>query len=140
MANVGDTVRIHYTGKYEDGTVFDSSEGKDPLEFVAGSQQIIPGLDNAILEMSEGDQQTVTVPPEEAYGDREPALAQEVERSQLPEGVSEGAALEAEVGGQKTMLWVTELNDETAVVDANHPLAGKTLVFDVELVSVTPQG
>lgn len=140
MANVGDTVRIHYTGKYEDGTVFDSSEGKDPLEFVAGSQQIIPGLDNAVLEMSEGDQQTVTVPPEEAYGDREPALAQEVERSQLPEGVSEGAALEAEVGGQKTMLWVTELNDETAVVDANHPLAGKTLVFDVELVSVTPQG
>ncbi len=140
MANVGDTVRIHYTGKYEDGTVFDSSEGKDPLEFVAGSQQIIPGLDNAILEMSEGDQQTVTVPPEEAYGDREPALAQEVERSQLPEGVSEGAALEAEVGGQKTMLWVTELTDETAVVDANHPLAGKTLVFDVELVSVTPQG
>ncbi len=140
MANVGDTVRIHYTGKYEDGTVFDSSEGKDPLEFVAGSQQIIPGLDNAILEMSEGDQQTVTVPPEEAYGEREPALAQEVEREQLPEGVSEGAALEAEVGGQKTMLWVTELNDETAVVDANHPLAGKTLVFDVELVSVTPQG
>lgn len=140
MANVGDTVRIHYTGKYEDGTVFDSSEGKDPLEFVAGSQQIIPGLDKAILEMSEGDQETVTVPPEEAYGDREPALAQEVERNQLPEGVTEGAALEAEVGGQKTMLWVTELNDETAVVDANHPLAGKTLVFDVELVSVTPQG
>lgn len=140
MANVGDTVRIHYTGKYEDGTVFDSSEGKDPLEFVAGSEQIIPGLDKAILDMSEGDQETVTVPPEEAYGEREPALAQEVERTQLPEGVSEGAALEAEVGGQKTMLWVTELNDETAVVDANHPLAGKTLVFDVELVSVTPQG
>lgn len=140
MANVGDTVRIHYTGKYEDGTVFDSSEGKDPLEFVAGSEQIIPGLDKAILDMTEGDQETVTVPPEEAYGEREPALAQEVERSQLPEGVTEGAALEAEVGGQKTMLWVTELNDETAVVDANHPLAGKTLVFDVELVSVTSQG
>lgn len=140
MANVGDTVRIHYTGKYEDGTVFDSSEGKDPLEFVAGSEQIIPGLDKAILDMSEGDQETVTVPPEEAYGEREPALAQEVERTQLPEGVSKGAALEAEVGGQKTMLWVTELNDETAVVDANHPLAGKTLVFDVELVSVTRQG
>lgn len=137
MANVGDTVRIHYTGKYEDGTVFDSSEGKDPLEFVAGSQQIIPGLDKAVLEMSEGDQETVTVPPEEAYGEREPALAQEVERDQLPDGVTEGAALEAEVGGQKTMLWVTELNDETAVVDANHPLAGKTLVFDVELVSVS---
>lgn len=138
MANPGDTVRIHYTGKLEDGTVFDSSQGREPLEFVAGSQQIIPGLDQAVLEMKEGDERTVTIPPEQAYGERQAGLADTVDRSQLPEGVTEGAALRADVGGQETILWVTELNEETATIDANHPLAGKTLVFDVEIVAVQP--
>lgn len=136
MTQQGDSVRIHYTGRLEDGTTFDSSEGREPLEFVAGEQQVITGLDKAILQMSEGESRTVTIPPDEAYGDYQPALAQQVERSQLPEGVTEGAALQAEIGGQRTILWVTELGDDKATVDANHPLAGKTLIFDVELVSV----
>lgn len=136
MTAAGDRVRIHYTGRLPDGTTFDSSQEGDPFEFVVGSNQVIPGLDSAILEMDEGESRTITIPPEEAYGEREPALAQTVERERLPDGVSEGAALQAEVNGQQTILWVTELDDESAVVDANHPLAGKTLVFDVELLEV----
>lgn len=140
MPDAGDRVRIHYTGRFEDGTTFDSSQGKEPLEFTVGVNQVIPGLDRTILDMDEGQSTTVTLPPEEAYGERQPALAQQVERSQLPEGVTEGAALRADVAGRETILWVTELDDDTAVVDANHPLAGKTLVFDVELVDVEPGG
>ena len=140
MPGTGDRVRIHYTGRLEDGTVFDSSEGGPPLEFVAGVEQVIPGLDRAILEMDEGESRTVTVPPDQAYGPREPALAQRVDRAQLPPDVSEGAALRAVVGDQEAILWVTELTDDSAVIDANHPLAGETLVFDVELVGIQAGG
>lgn len=136
MPNPGDRVRIHYTGRFEDGNVFDSSREREPLEFVAGVQQVIPGLDQAILEMTEGETRTVTVPPEDAYGEREPGLAQEVERSALPEGVSEGDAVRAQIEGNEVVLWVRDVTDDSAVVDANHPLAGRTLVFDVELVEV----
>lgn len=140
MPATGDRVRIHYTGRLPDGTTFDSSEGREPLEFVVGVQQVISGLDQAILEMDPGESRTVTIPPEEAYGPRQPGLEQRVDRSQLPEGVSEGVALQANVGGQDMVLWVTELDDDSAVVDPNHPLAGQTLVFDVELVGVDAGG
>jgi peptidylprolyl isomerase len=136
MAEPGDRVRVHYTGRFPDGTVFDSSEGRDPLEFEVGSGEIIPGLDKAVLAMSEGQTETVTIEPAEAYGQREEALVHEIDRSQLPEGATEGAALEAQVNGQKAILWITEIGESTATVDANHPLAGKTLVFDVEVVEV----
>ena len=136
MAEPGDRVRVHYTGRFPDGTVFDSSEGRDPLEFEVGSGEIIPGLDKAVLAMSEGQTETVTVEPAEAYGPREEALVHEIDRSQLPDGATEGAALEAQVDGQKAILWITEIGETKATVDANHPLAGKTLVFDVEVVEV----
>ncbi|QGG93708.1 FKBP-type peptidyl-prolyl cis-trans isomerase [Actinomarinicola tropica] len=136
MPSTGDKVRIHYTGRTEDGATFDSSEGREPLEFTAGVGEIIPGLDNAVLEMAEGETRTVTIPPQEAYGEHQPGLAQTVDRAQLPEGTTEGIPLRAQVDGQEMTLWVTELGETTAVVDANHPLAGKTLVFDVELVAV----
>lgn len=135
MPSTGDKVRIHYTGRTEDGATFDSSEGREPLEFTAGVGEIIPGLDNAVLEMSEGETRTVTIPPEEAYGEHQPGLAQTVDRADLPDGTTEGVALRAQVNGQEMTLWVTEIGETTAVVDANHPLAGKTLVFDVELVA-----
>lgn len=136
MPASGDRVRVHYTGRFPDGTTFDSSEGRDPLEFEVGTGQVIPGLDRAILDMDVGSTETVTVEPGEAYGEHEPALVHSVDRGQLPEGVEEGSALEADVNGQKAILWVTELNDTSATVDANHPLAGRTLVFDVELLEV----
>jgi len=136
MAEPGDRVRVHYTGRFPDGTVFDSSEGRDPLEFEVGSGEIIPGLDKAVLAMSEGQTETVTVEPAEAYGPREEALVHEIDRSQLPDGATEGAALEAQVDGQKAILWITEIGETKATVDANHPLAGKPLVFDVEVVEV----
>ena len=136
MADTGDRVRVHYTGRLPDGTVFDSSEGKDPIEFEVGSGEIIPGVDKAVQTMAEGDSQTVTIEPADAYGQREEALVHSVERSQLPEGTTEGAALEAQIDGQRAILWVTELGEETATVDANHPLAGQTLVFDLEVVEV----
>lgn len=136
MPTSGDRVRVHYTGRFPDGTTFDSSQGRDPLEFEVGTGQVIPGLDRAILDMEVGATETVTVPPADAYGEHEPALVHSVERAQLPDGVEEGAALEADVNGQKAILWVTELNETSATVDANHPLAGRTLVFDVELLEV----
>lgn len=136
MPTAGDTVRIHYTGRLEDGSTFDTSTGRDPIEFVVGVEQVIPGLDREILAMEEGESRTVTVGPEEAYGHHEPGLQTTVDRSQLPDDVSEGTALRATIRGQETTLWITELMDETAVVDANHPLAGHTLTFDLELVSV----
>lgn len=136
MPESGDRVKLHYTGRFPDGTVFDSSDGRDPIEFEVGSGEIIPGLDKAVLAMAEGQTDTVTVEPEDAYGQWEEALVHQVDRSQLPEEATEGAALEAEVNGQKAILWVTEIGDDTATVDANHPLAGKTLVFDVELIEV----
>lgn len=138
MANAGDRVRIHYTGRLDDGTVFDTSDGRDPLEFVVGAQQVIAGLDREILEMSEGEAKTVTVAPEDAYGQPQENMATEVQRSALPESVGEGDAVKAQIEGREVILWVSEITEDSAVVDANHPLAGKTLTFDIELVEVQP--
>lgn len=137
MPESGDTVRIHYSGRLEDGSTFDTSAGREPLEFVVGEQQVIVGLDVEVLAMQEGESRTVTVSPEQAYGHREPGLERTVDRSQLPEDVTEGSMLRANIGGRDTILHITQLNDDTAVLDANHPLAGHTLTFDVELVSVS---
>ncbi len=132
----GDVVRIHYTGRLEDGTEFDNSRGREPLEFVAGAGNVIQGVSQGVIGMSEGETKTVTVPPEEAYGERNPALEQKVARDDLPEGVHEGAQLRAVQGDREIPVWVRQLDDAGAVIDANHPLAGKTLVFDLELVEV----
>ncbi len=134
--NQGDVVRIHYTGRLEDGTEFDNSRTRDPLEFVAGGGNVIQGVSQGVIGMSEGETKTVTVPPEEAYGERNPALEQKVAREDLPEGVQEGAQLRAVQGDREIPVWVRKLDDAGAVIDANHPLAGKTLVFDLELVEV----
>ena len=136
----GDTVKIHYTGRFSDGTVFDSSQEREPLEFVAGEENVISGVSQAVIGMNEGDKKTVTVPPEEAYGPRNPALEQTVPRSQLPEGVRVGDQLRAVQADREIPIWVRKLEENDAVVDANHPLAGKTLVFDLELVSVEEGG
>lgn len=140
-AKNGNTVKVHYTGKLEDGTQFDSSSGRDPLEFTVGEGQIIPGLEQAIVGMNEGDSKTVTVPSDEAYGPRSDQALQEVPKSMLPEHIlSElqiGMQLQAtSPNGQPMLLTVVGVGAETVTMDANHPLAGQDLVFDVQLVSV----
>lgn len=139
QAKHGDTVRIHYTGRLTDGTRFDSSDGRDPLEFQIGSGQIIQGLDEQVQGMNVGDKQTLTIPADAAYGPHRPEGVQSVPRSQIPDGVdtSVGARLQATGSDGRAMtLTVIDNTEDAVTVDANHPLAGKDLVFDVELVEV----
>jgi len=136
QVNEGDVVRVHYTGRLPDGTVFGSSQERDPLVFAAGEGNVIPGVAQAVVGMSEGEKKTVTLPPEDAFGQRDPALEQTVPRSQLPDQVKEGDQLQAVQGDREIPIWVRQLGDDSAVLDANHPLAGQTLEFDLELVSI----
>lgn len=132
----GDRVRLHYTGRFEDGTEFDSSRGGEPLEFVAGSDELIAGVSQAVVGMSTGDKKTVTVAPEQGYGARREDLKIRVARSQIPEEAVVGAVLGLTAGDQQMQAVLVELGDKHAVLDGNHPLAGRTLVFDLEVVSV----
>ncbi len=139
QAKSGDTVKIHYTGTLEDGTQFDSSQGRDPLEFELGSGQVIAGFDKAVEGMSVGDEKSVTIASGDAYGPRQEQLVQQVPMTALPDGLEPqiGMALQAQnQDGQRVNLTVTGVSDGAITVDANHPLAGKDLNFDIELVSI----
>lgn len=139
QAKKNDTVKVHYTGKLSSGEVFDSSKDRDPLEFKIGSGQLIPGFDQAVEGMEVNEKKTINIPSDKAYGASNPDLIRNVSQEQLPDNI------DPEVGqtliasgpeGQETRLVVTEVHDEHIVVDANHPLAGKDLIFDLELVSI----
>ncbi|KCZ54917.1 peptidylprolyl isomerase [Hyphomonas beringensis] len=135
----GDTVHIHYTGTLNDGTTFDSSEGREPLTFQVGSGQIIPGLDSAIPGMAIGDKKTVNVPADEAYGPVNPDMRQEVPRGQIPADIPTevGTRLQMQTQtGQVVPVTVVAVDDNAVTLDANHPLAGKDLTFDIELVKI----
>jgi peptidylprolyl isomerase len=139
QAKPGDTLHIHYTGKLDDGTVFDSSEGRDPLTFELGSGQIIPGLDAGLAGMAVGETRTVRVEPEEAYGPHEPGRVQAVDRSSMPDHIPTDPGTQLQVqtqDGQALNVVIVETTETEVVLDANHPLAGKALTFDVELVAV----
>ena len=139
QAKSGDTVKIHYTGTLDDGTQFDSSSGREPLQFTLGSGQVIPGFEQAVEGMAVGDSKSVNIPPEEAYGPRHEQMIQEVPKTALPEELDpvEGMALQAQGGDGKVInLTVTAVQDESITVDGNHPLAGKALNFDIELVDI----
>jgi peptidylprolyl isomerase len=139
QAKSGDTVKIHYTGTLDDGTQFDSSQGRDPLEFEVGSGQVIPGFDKAVEGMTVGDSKSVRIEADEAYGPRHDQLVQEVDRSVLPDDLNPetGMALQSSSpDGQVTQFMVTDVTDQTITVDANHPLAGQALSFDIELVDI----
>ncbi len=138
-AKSGDTVKIHYTGKLDDGTEFDSSAGQDPLEFQLGSGQVIPGFDKAVEGMTVGDKQNVRIEAPDAYGDRHDQLIQAVPRTALPEDLNPevGMPLQSRTpDGQVMNFVITEVTDESITVDGNHPLAGFALNFDIELVSI----
>ena len=139
-AKSGDTVKIHYTGTLDDGTQFDSSSGRDPLEFTLGTGQVIPGFDKAVEGMAVGDQKSVNIPAGDAYGPRHDQMIQEVPKSALPEGLepTEGMGLQAQGQDGRTInLTVTAIGEDTITVDGNHPLAGQALNFEIELVEIT---
>ncbi|MDK1387954.1 peptidylprolyl isomerase [Sinorhizobium sp. 8-89] len=133
----GDVVRIHYTAKLTDGTAIESSQGREPLEVLVGAGQIIPGLDREISGMAVGEMNTVAIPAEDAYGPHDDTQVQMVPRSAVPEGVEIGTRLQATgPDGRQMALTVTRVDDEQVTVDANHPLAGQDLVFDVTVVEI----
>jgi len=138
MDNVkkGDKVSIKYTGRLEDESIFDQSDEDGPLEFEVGSDKIISGVSNGVIGMAVGDKKTITLPPDQAYGNKIAGLEQEVPLADLPDDVSVGDMLETEIDKQQIILSVVEINGDTAVLDANHPLAGHTLIFDIELVGL----
>ena len=139
QAKPGDTVHFHYTGTLADGSVFDSSEGREPLSFTLGSGQIIPGLDAALAGMAVGEAKTVTIPADQAYGAHNPANVQSIPRDQIPPHIptEPGTALQMQTPqGQTIPVVVVEANEDEVVLDANHPLAGKDLTFAVEIVAL----
>ena len=139
QAKSGDTVKIHYTGTLDDGTRFDSSAGRDPLEFELGGGQVIPGFDNAVEGMAVGESKSVRIEAEQAYGPRHDQLMQQVPRSALPDDLEPevGMALQSQgPDGQAMVLMVAAVDDDNITVDANHPLAGQALNFDIELVEI----
>ena len=139
QAKTGDTVHFHYTGTLSDGSVFDSSQGREPLSFTLGSGQIIPGLDAALDGMTVGEAKTVTIPPDQAYGPRDPQARQAVPRDQIPADIplEPGTMLQMQTpDGQAIPVTVAEADDQQVVLDANHPLAGQELTFAVEIVSI----
>ena len=139
QAKSGDTVRIHYTGTLDDGTQFDSSDGRDPLEFALGGGQVIPGFDSAVDGMAVGENKSVTIQPDQAYGERHEQLVQQVPKSVLPQDMEPAVGMQLQSQspeGQVMNLVITEVADETITVHANHPLAGQALTFAIELVEI----
>ncbi|MFH2122065.1 MAG: peptidylprolyl isomerase [Pseudomonadota bacterium] len=139
QAKKGSKVKVNYTGKLVDGTVFDSSDGREPLEVVLGSGHVIQGFDEALVGMGLGEKKTVTIPVEKAYGDHDPKMVMEVPIEQVPPDFSPEIGQKLEVGGANgeiVIVTVREINDTHIYLDANPPLAGQELIFDLELVAI----
>jgi FKBP-type peptidyl-prolyl cis-trans isomerase 2 len=138
-AQQGNTVKVHYTGRLVDGTVFDSSEGRDPLEFTIGSGMVIKGFDDGVTNMKIGEKKTVEIPVMDAYGLANPEMIMEFPKTQLPEDMplEVGAMLQmSDQAGNVFPVVLAEIKEETVMIDANHSLAGKDLIFDLELVAI----
>ncbi|QXP59893.1 peptidylprolyl isomerase [Olleya sp. HaHaR_3_96] len=132
-------VKVNYTGKLSDGQIFDSSDGKEPIEFTLGQGQLIPGFEKGLIDMKLNEKKTITIAKEEAYGDINEALRQEVSKTDLPQDMKPevGMGLVSKApDGRETNLLVVEVKEDTIVLDANHPLAGKDLIFDLEVVEI----
>ena len=133
-AQEGSNVEVHYTGTLEDESVFDTSKERGPLPFKVGEGKVIPGFEQAVVGMEEGETKNVSLAPDEAYGDHQEQLIMQVEKNEIPEGIEVGSVLQADMQGQPVYFTVTEIGDEKVTVDGNHPLAGKKLNFEIELV------
>lgn len=135
----GDTVKVHYHGKLTDGTTFDSSEGREPLEFEVGSGSVIPGFDTGVTGMQIGEKKTVNIPVDEAYGPKQEDLYMEFPIDRFPEDMKPEVGMQLNMSNgseQDFPVVIAEVHDDTVILDANHPLAGEDLTFDLELVEI----
>lgn len=135
----GDTIKVHYTGKLDDGIVFDTSEGRDPLQFKVGEGQVIEGFEKAVVGMDQGESKTVKIKSDKGYGDCREDMFLKVERGQIPPEIPVEVGLQLQVtgpGGQPAIVTVKEISDESITLDANHPLAGKDLTFEIKIVEI----
>lgn len=142
QAKEGDTVRVHYTGKLEDGTVFDTSSERAPMEFTIGEGEIIPGFEQAVIGMEPGETKTARIPPEEAYGPHRDDMTLTVERDQFPADINPEPGQQLQIqqsGGRVAIVTVSDVSESTVTLDANHPLAGQPLTFDIQLVDIIQQ-
>ncbi|MGB5959896.1 MAG: peptidylprolyl isomerase [Coleofasciculaceae cyanobacterium] len=139
QAKSGDTVKIHYTGRLEDGTVFDSSAEREPLEFKIGGKQVIPGFEQAVLGMALEESKTEKIPMDQAYGPRHEEMVLEVSREQIPPDINPEVGQQLQIqqaNGQSVPVVVKEVTDKQITLDANHPLAGEDLTFEIQLVEI----
>lgn len=135
----GDTVKVHYHGKLTNGTTFDSSEGREPLEFEVGSGMVIPGFDEGVTGMVIGDKKTIHIPADQAYGQKEENMVMEYPRDRFPADMIPEVGMQLNMSngsGQNFPVVITDVREDIVVLDANHPLAGEDLVFDLELVAI----
>ncbi len=140
QAKSGDSVKVHYTGKLADGTQFDTSESQEPLEFTVGAGEVIPGFEQAVVGMTPGESKTATIAAGDAYGDYDDELVMEVERAQFPPNITPEVGLRLQLrqpDGESFAAIVTEVADDTVTLDANHPLAGQDLTFEIRLVEIS---
>ncbi len=139
QAKKGDKVKVHYHGRLNDGTTFDSSQGRQPLEFEVGSGMVIKGFDDGVTGMSIGDKKTISIPAEDAYGQRQDEMVIEFPLNNFPPDITPEVGMTLNMhseNGQELPVVITNINEETITLDANHPLAGKDLIFDIELVDL----
>jgi peptidylprolyl isomerase len=139
QAKTGDTVKVHYTGRLDDGSEFDSSRDDSPLEFTIGKGDVIQGFESAIIGMTPGETKTITIPADEAYGQYNEEMVAVAERDQFPKNTSPEIGQEYEMcneEGKSLVMTVIEVSDSQITLDANHPLAGEDLTFDLELVEI----
>ena len=139
LAENGNTVRVHYTGKFSDGSIFDSSIGREPLEFIVGSQQVIAGFDDAVNQMAIGDKKTIDIAPEFAYGEISEDYFFEVPTSELPDDFVPSIGMPIEMmndEGDSLVASIIDITEDSIKLDANHPLSGKQLTFEIELMEI----
>ncbi|MBV5304548.1 MAG: peptidylprolyl isomerase [Chlorobium sp.] len=139
QAKKGDTVKVHYTGTLEDGTMFDTSAEREPLKFTVGGGEVIAGFDTAVIEMSIGDKKVTVIPADQAYGEHSKDLVTDVDRERFPADMELEIGQQLQVGlqdGNQAVVMIVDLSDTSVTLDANHPLAGQQLTFEIELVEI----
>ncbi len=139
LAKQGDTIKVHYTGKLEDDTVFDTSIKRDPLQFTIGEGKVIPGFEQAVVGMKPGESKTTKIPADKAYGPHRKEMVIVVERNQFPAHLKPKAGQQLQIrkkDGQATVVMVTDVSESSVTLDTNHPLAGKDLTFDIQLIEI----